>query len=160
MSYDHSQYIFFWKNGPFTNFYEKPFNYKGYVVYSSEQAFMLEKALTFDKKSVSKILSARKPQQVKRLGRQIKNYNDKTWDKIRYEKMVDVLRYKFRDPELKTILLETKDKTLAEASPMDLIWGIGIDAAQARRTPPQHWKGKNLLGKALMQVRNELKGQE
>lgn len=157
MSYNADDYIYFWKTGPFTNFFEKPFNYKGYVVYSSEQAFMLEKALTFDKSAVSAILSARRPDHVKRLGRKVKNYDDKVWDEIRYDKMVEVLRYKFAEPAMKKILLGTGDKILAEASPYDKIWGIGLDKSQAWRTPPQHWKGKNLLGKALMQVRDEFK---
>ncbi len=44
---------------------------------------------------------------------------------------------------------------LAEASPMDKIWGIGLDAKTAEIMPPDEWPGKNLLGKILMELREE-----
>lgn len=53
-------------------------------------------------------------------------------------------------------LLATKGTTLVEASPVDKIWGIGLDAkdplAQNRRT----WKGSNLLGEILTRVRTQI----
>ena len=54
-------------------------------------------------------------------------------------------------------LLCTGDKILAEASPYDTIWGIGMEASDPNSTSPAKWKGKNLLGKALMRVRDALK---
>lgn len=51
----------------------------------------------------------------------------------------------------------TGDKILAEASPYDTIWGIGLEASHPDVTCPEKWKGKNLLGKNLMQVRTELR---
>lgn len=154
-----SNFVFFWGyQSPFSNFHNcKPFNHNGYIVYNSEQAFMLEKALMFDKSMVSSILSARKPAEIKKLGRQVKNYNDKIWNEKRFDIMVNVLRSKFSNPELKEKLLATEDKILVEASPYDRIWGIGLDEKSAKRIDPKYWKGQNLLGKALMLVRDELK---
>ena len=48
------------------------------------------------------------------------------------------------------------NKIIAEASPRDKIWGIGFDASKAIQVPKNKYS-QNLLGKALMQVRNELK---
>lgn len=53
-------------------------------------------------------------------------------------------------------LLQTDDKVLVEASPVDAIWGIGFAADDDRADDPARWRGLNLLGFALMQVRDEL----
>jgi ribA/ribD-fused uncharacterized protein len=55
------------------------------------------------------------------------------------------------------ILISTKDKILVEASPWDKVWGIGLPEDDKNIENPNYWKGKNLLGFALMEVRDELK---
>jgi ribA/ribD-fused uncharacterized protein len=73
----------------------------------------------------------------------------KDWEEVKYGIMKDALRYKVQqNPELKRILLETGDEEIAEDTPFDYIWGIGADGS-----------GKNLLGKAWMEIREELKKQ-
>ena len=57
---------------------------------------------------------------------------------------------------LEEILLKTGNATLAEASPYDRIWGIGLSADDPKAMNPDLWKGENLLGHALMRVRDEL----
>lgn len=53
MTYIHNMkytdtHVYFWRNNtPFSNFYRKPFTYKGYQLKFSEQGFMLEKSITF-----------------------------------------------------------------------------------------------------------------
>ena len=60
------------------------------------------------------------------------------------------------DPQpLKDLLLATGDRLLAEASPFDKIWGIGFKAEEAMNHKSQ-W-GQNLLGQALMKVRQQLR---
>lgn len=54
-------------------------------------------------------------------------------------------------------LLETGDAVLVEASPLDKIWGIGLARDNADASNPKKWKGLNLLGKALMAVREDLR---
>jgi ribA/ribD-fused uncharacterized protein len=56
---------------------------------------------------------------------------------------------------LRRKLLQTGQKGLVEASPMDTIWGIGLDEA-AREMPRALWPGQNLLGQVLMEVRAEM----
>ena len=66
--------------------------------------------------------------------------------------------HKFSQNEkLKQFLLNTKDKILAEASPHDKIWGIGMAEDDKEILNPEKWKGENLLGKALMKVRDIIK---
>ena len=46
---------------------------------------------------------------------------------------------------------------LAEASPYDAIWGIRLAASSPEARDPMKWRGRNLLGFALMEVRDELR---
>jgi len=47
-----------------------------------------------------------------------------------------------------------------EASPFDRKWGIGLDASKAAASDPSKWRGENLLGKILTEVREELLAHE
>jgi ribA/ribD-fused uncharacterized protein len=57
---------------------------------------------------------------------------------------------------LKQILLSTGTTILAECSPVDRIWGIGLSEDNADVQNPAKWQGQNLLGNVLMRVREEL----
>lgn len=148
-------HVYFWGDkDPFSNFFHSPFVYKGYQLLFSEQAFMLEKALLFDKSKVAAIVNAKTPKEAKAQGRKVRNYNDQIWSAKRYNIMVNVLKEKFRSPEMRQILLNTGDKTLVEGSPFDKIWGVGIANNDDRILNEANWRGKNLLGKALEEVRD------
>lgn len=112
---------FYGKNSPYSNFYYAEFDYKGYKVTSSEQAFMLEKALMFDKSMVKPILATTSAVEIKKLGRKVKNYEDAKWNEVRYAIMVDILCAKFSVEPLKSELLGTGDEFIVEASPTDKI---------------------------------------
>ena len=150
---------FYGKQSPFSNFHYVEFEYKGYKVKSSEQAFMLEKALMFDKSMVKPILDATNPVNIKKLGRKVKNYDETKWNEVRYGVMVDILHAKFSVEPLKSELLGTGDEFIVEASPTDKIWGAGIAIGDSRLNYPKYYSGKNLLGQALMDVRTRLRGE-
>ena len=61
-------------------------------------------------------------------------------------------------PTLSAFLAGTADRVLVEASPSDRIWGIGLAADDPRAVNPEKWRGLNLLGFALMEVRRVLAG--
>lgn len=152
-----SNNVYFW-GGFMSNFaIHKSFEYKGFTFITSEQAFMWEKARTFkDLASAEMILSlGQDPKTAKKMGRQVSNYNDSIWSEKRYDIMVSVLKAKFSVPFYKDLLIETGNKTLVEASPFDRIWGIGYGVENAERNKG-NW-GENLLGKALMEVRENIK---
>lgn len=65
------------------------------------------------------------------------------WEEVKYDVMLTGLRAKFLDPKYSKFLLDTGDAIIREDSPTDFEWGYRNN-------------GKNLLGKALMQVREEL----
>lgn len=53
-------------------------------------------------------------------------------------------------------LLATAPHLLAECAVHDRIWGIGLSMTDSDRFSPEKWRGQNLLGYTLMQVRDEL----
>jgi len=94
------------------------------------------------------------PKTIKALGRMISPFDEKTWVEHREEIVYFGNSYKFgQDAELKKTLLGTGNLILVEASPYDRIWGIGFKEDRAMQEK-ERW-GLNLLGKALMRVREE-----
>lgn len=94
---------------------------------------------------------------MKKLGRKVRNYDDVTWKEKRFDVVVKGNIAKFSQNEkLQNFLLSTGDKILVEASPKDTVWGIGLDESSPEAIQPSKWKGDNLLGFALMEVRDIL----
>jgi ribA/ribD-fused uncharacterized protein len=120
---------------------------------------MAEKAQLFGDGEVrSQILKARSPKEAKELGRQVGNFNEAVWVEARLRLVVAGNLEKFgQNSELADYLLGTRDRILVEASPADRIWGIGLAADSAQAMNPEQWPGLNLLGFALMEVRQRLR---
>ncbi len=80
------------------------------------------------------------------------------WNTDRFSILKSILLSKFRQHEyLGDILKSTGDATLARADHRDMEDGIGIAITDPRCEQPAMWRGKNLLGKALMEVRTEMR---
>ncbi|MEJ8562493.1 NADAR family protein [Yoonia sp. GPGPB17] len=125
---------------------------------TAEQAMMYKKALLFDDAEIADaILTATDPGKQKPLGRQVRGFNEQVWCEHR-EGIVRSINYaKFaQNKGLRRKLFQTGDKALVEASPLDVIWGIGLDKATAIETPSDLWPGKNLLGQIVTQVKEQL----
>lgn len=161
------KYVFFWghtvKPGEvtktcFSQWYPCTFVVDGVTYNTAEQYMMAQKALLFnDKEIFDEIMSASHPKQYKALGRKIRGFDGKLWDEKKGQIVVDGNLAKFsQNKELGEFLLNTNERVLVEASPYDTIWGIGMSANAAGLENPQNWKGQNLLGFALMEVRDML----
>jgi ribA/ribD-fused uncharacterized protein len=158
------EYLFFYGHTPpkdgsidkscLSQWYDAPF----LGMATAEHYMMYVKADIFgDDETSDKILESKCPRQAKALGRSVKNYDEKIWNKRRYAVVVDGNLGKFLEhPKLKEFLLSTGDKVLVEASPYDKIWGIGLGITDQRNQNPDNWTGENLLGFALMEVRDML----
>lgn len=80
------------------------------------------------------------------------------WEKARYKTLISILMAKFRQHEqLGKLLKDTGDAVLAKADHRDVDDGIGIAIENPNAGHPQKWRGKNILGKALMEVRTQLR---
>jgi ribA/ribD-fused uncharacterized protein len=151
-------HIYFW-NGELSNWYYCNFKYKGHLFSNSEQAFMWEKAMYFgDILTAEEILNEPNPRRNKQLGREVKNFDVMKWKEVSYQIMIDINIAKWTsNDKLKNILLKTEPKILVEASPYDKIWGVGLHWEDDKILNEKNWKGLNLLGKTLMEVRNIIK---
>lgn len=120
---------------------------------------MTGKARLFgDAPTADRIRAAGSPKQAKELGRQVSGFNEALWNDAKLEIVVEGNLQKFaQNPSLADFLLQTGDKVLVEASPVDRIWGVGLAADDTRVENPIQWRGQNLLGFALMEVRDRLR---
>lgn len=155
--------IGFWKPkdqfGSFSNWAHAEFYMNGRHFKNSEQAFMYLKAELFgDTAIMEQILANPNPMMDRIYGRKVKAFDAAVFDAKKYQMMVDVCYEKFtQNTELKELLLSTGDAILAEASPKDKIWGVGLRVDDPDFTDPGKWRGTNLLGQALMEVRNRIR---
>ena len=79
------------------------------------------------------------------------------WATVSKEIVVKGNLHKFaQNKDMLDFLKNTGDKIIVEASPYDTIWGIGMSELDNGVEDPHNWKGTNLLGFALMEVRDEL----
>ena len=88
----------------------------------------------------------------------MRGFDQKVWDKFKYPIVLSGNWCKFsQNRDLREFLLSTGDSVLVEASPYDAIWGIRLPASSPEAQDPMKWRGQNLLGFALMEVRDELR---
>ncbi|MDE6591718.1 MAG: NADAR family protein [Oscillospiraceae bacterium] len=146
-------------NGYLSNWYLSDFVFGGVKFTSGEQYMMYRKAMVFgDTDIAGEILETDNVGKIKALGRSVKNYDEKVWDGLRQVIVYKGLVQKFaQNEDLKKKLLDTGENILAECAVQDKIWGIGLSIKDERRLDMNEWQGRNLLGFALMCVRDELR---
>ena len=142
-----------------SQWYDCYFEINGVQYHTAEQYMMANKALMFhDKETYLGIMMAYNPLDYKKLGRRILGFMPELWDARKFDIVVEGNKAKFsQNPELKDFLLSTGDAILAEASPSDKIWGVGLDIETAEMGGIEQWQGENMLGCALMEVRDWIK---
>ena len=115
---------------------------------------MAQKARLFqDRRPEELIMSTPDPSAHERIGRGVRNFDNAVWDRVREDAVLAGNFAKFsQNPTMKHNLLSTGTKKLAEASPFDPVWGIGLRADDPEARDPRRWQGKKLLGKALSTV--------
>ena len=163
------EYLFFWGHKPsddgqitkscFSQWWQSSFLADGKIYKTAEHWMMEKKALLFgDYTMAAKILSTDDSGKVKNLGRLVTGYNDLIWAQNREQIVIEGNYHKFNQHDkLKYFLLSTKDAVIVEASPLDTIWGIGLASDNKNVQDVQKWPGLNLLGFALMVVRDRLR---
>ena len=147
------------ENGFLSNWYISKFKVAGRAFFSMEQFMMYRKAICFQDEAVAEqILKTDDVARIKELGRIVSGYNENIWNGMRQLIVYEGLVAKFSQNEaLKERLLQTGDALLAECAVYDRIWGIGLSMKDEKRFDISQWRGENLLGYALMMVRNKIK---
>lgn len=162
------KFVFFWKEragsggspgpGCLSQFWPAPFVIDGVTYSTAEHWMMVQKARLFnDEEAAEKALAARTAQAAKAAGRGVRGFSEAPWAAARYQIVVAGNTAKFsQHDDLRRYLLSTGNRVLVEASPLDRVWGIGLAADDDRATSPSRWRGSNLLGFALMDVRDQI----
>lgn len=158
------KFLFFWGHQPnkdgsigkscFSQWWEASFEIESISYPTAEHYMMAGKARLFnDDEILQEIISVKHPHDVKKLGRKVKNFSPELWNEHKFDIVLKANHAKFSQNES---LLNTKDRIIVEASPVDPIWGIGMASDNPNVTNPNSWKGDNLLGYILMEVRDLL----
>ncbi len=161
-------FTFFWGHTPpkdgsinkscFSQWFELGFEIEGTRYPTTEHWMMAGKARLFeDEEMLQEILVAPDPKSAKALGRKVRNFDKDVWDSncVEIVKQGNVAKFK-QNPDHFELLKSTAGTILVEAAPRDRIWGIGMGAANEKASDPLQWRGRNLLGFVLTEVREEL----
>ncbi len=163
------KYLFFWGHQQkdeniidkscFSQWFEASFIVNHIEYKTAEHWMMAKKAELFqDSEIIHKIINCSHPDEAKKLGRKVKGFDYKIWNEHKFDIVMVGNIFKFhQNLKLLEFLLKTNNRILVEASPYDKIWGIGMSKNHPRVEHPIDWKGENLLGFALMEVRDILK---
>lgn len=166
------RFVFFWKHTPepdgrisetcLSQWWSCRFSADGTEYSCAEQFMMAEKARMFgDREMLKKILEAVHPKEMKAYGRAVRNFDKERWDGACYEIVKRGNEAKFsQNPDLWEYLKGTRNRILVEASPRDQIWGIGMGKSNPDAQNPLKWRGTNLFGFALTEVRDQLLSRE
>ncbi|WP_251095148.1 NADAR family protein [Streptomyces sp. Caat 7-52] len=167
---DRIKYLYFWGHRPrpdgrvgascLSQWWPSPFAVDGVRYATAEHWMMAGKARLFgDAEAERRVLAAEHPAEAKKAGRLVRDFDQETWERERFRIVVEGSVHKFAaHADLGRFLLDTGDRVLVEASPVDRIWGIGLSADDAAAAEPERWQGLNLLGFALMEARERLAG--
>lgn len=151
------KYVFFWGEHP-SQWYPSPMTIDGIEYNCCEQYMMHKKALHFgDIETAEEVMRTKHPADQKKLGRKVKNFDKNSWDKVNLQIVYKGNYAKYtQNEELKQLLINTGDRLFVEASPEDMIWGIGLHENDPNIDNPLLWKGQNLLGWAITLVKQEI----
>ena len=161
-------FLFFWGHTPkregsvdascLSQWFPRAFEIDGVRYATAEHFMMAAKAKLFaDEAAHAEVLRAKSPAEAKAAGRAVKNYDDEKWGRARFDAVVKGNIAKFGQHEdLRRFLLSTGERVIVEAAPRDTIWGIGMGASNPNARDPKKWRGRNLLGFALMEARARL----
>ena len=122
-----------------------------------EHFYQAKKAEKFgDLESLEKIMKAKSAKAVKALGKKVKDFKQEEWDSAKYEIMREGVSAKFAQyPELRKQLEETGDRKIGFADARNVFWGIGSSESVEKSKHPEKWRGKNMLGHIMMELRDQ-----
>jgi N-glycosidase YbiA len=142
------KYIRFYKTndeyGGFSNFYNSPIKLKGKIWTTVEHYFQAQKFPNTEYEE--KIRLTVSPVTAAKMGRDRQLPLRFDWENVKKSIMLEAITAKFtQNPDLKKLLLSTKNLPIIEHTKNDSYWGDGGNGL-----------GKNMLGRLLVEVRNGL----
>ncbi|KAL4236385.1 hypothetical protein ACF0H5_004770 [Mactra antiquata] len=153
------KYVYFWKSeSVYSQWHKSSFHVDGVKFSCAEQYMMYEKAKLFGDHEIAQlILKNNSPREIKKLGREVRDFVDEIWkyECLEIVKKGNIAKFSHSDKLWKE-MIKTHPKTLVEASPYDSIWGIGLEEDEPAAWSQSTWQGTNYLGFILTEVRNDL----
>ena len=149
--------------GCFSNWYPAAFTYEGIRYNCVEQYMMAEKTAMGGRDDLRrKIMEETDPGRMRYLAGKDRFLEFKQietrWDENCRQIVKRGVKAKLlQNPAILETLLGTGNAVLAECARGDEIWGIGINLHDSDWKDISNWKGKNYLGRILMQLREELR---
>lgn len=165
---EHLDFLMFWGHtapdssevGPhvLSQWWPQEFEVDGQRYVTAEHFMMAEKARLFgDDEQLAAVLASATPKEAKACGRKVKNFDSDAWDDKSFDIVTRGSVAKFAaSQDLAGYLVGTGHRVIVEASPVDPVWGIGLAKDAATASAPSKWKGRNLLGFALMSARAQI----
>lgn len=145
--------------GPFSQWIGPSMLIDGVEYNCAEQYMMAQKARRFsDPGALQLIMATASPSRQKAIGRLVKGFNKYEWEVFARDVVRTASLHKYRHPQYRGPLLATAGLTIVEASPTDLVWGVGLDEDDPAALQRSNWRGSNWLGEVLMEVRSLIKG--
>ena len=125
----------------------------------AEQFMMASKARLFgDDTALSAILASNDPREHKYPWRQVRHFDPALWqDECEAIDLRGNLANFSQNEMMRVALENTGTRRIAEASPHDKVWGIGLIASDPCAASPTSWCSLNLLGQALECTQNSLR---
>lgn len=146
------------QNGCLSVWHRSPVDLHGRRFASVGQYLVHAKALTFgDEATAMRVFAMDNPAYLRNLSRQVTPFDAGRWAHARAGLAREALAAKFeQDEELAAFLRATGDATIAACLGEDDLWGTGVAADAPEAAMPLAWRGGNLLGRLLEEVRAEL----
>ena len=152
-------HVYFWSSlSPLSNHHRADMMIEGIHYNCVEQYIMYQKATLFkDTVTATRVMKEDEPTKQKQLGKDVHGFRGPMWTQQCQDIVRIGLRAKFtQNQDLRDQLLATGTKVLAEANPNDGFWGVGLRLSDPAIHEEKNWKGKNILGKLLAEIRKDL----
>jgi len=153
-----NKYHFFW-GGNYSQWVPAEFSFHDVDFNTAEQFMMLGKAIVSeDYETANKIMKSDDPSVQKKLGRSVKNFDESKWDLYKYEIVLlgNFLKSTQVNEYAELVPMDSDVDLFVEASPYDKVWGIKMGVSDPDHTDPKKWKGENLLGYVITDIRDLL----
>ncbi len=140
------------------NYFEFPINVFKNDFPTSEHAYQWGFLTHIEMHDLAReVLNARTAAEAKAIASRVPSHLHKDWHAIKTHVMREILHAKADYcPIFKADLLNSAGSRLVEAVRGDIFWSSGLPPQLAASTKPSYFPGKNVLGRVLEQVRNDL----
>lgn len=148
--------LFYHESCPFSQWSKHSFTHDNIKYKTAEHFMMYKKAILMgDIATGNMILKSPGPAEAKKLGRLITGFDQSIWNSKKRETVMmgNILKFQ-QNSDILMMLCDTGRKRMVEAAGNDLVWGCGYRYDNPLIHDPNNWRGENLLGEILNDVRD------